>query len=87
MYDKVFKNGLSKICEKHPLKNLKWPYHLNFFKGCLPQILHKHFKYVMVDIQLIISDRTISYKHNKVSFLNRTVKTHSGTFITNCGSF
>ena len=30
MWDKVFKNGPSKICGRQPLK---------FFKGCLPQIL------------------------------------------------
>ena len=29
---KLFKNGPSKIC-------LGRPYHFNFFKGCLPQIL------------------------------------------------
>ena len=29
----IFKNGLSKICRRQHLKNLKW------YKGCLPQIL------------------------------------------------
>ena len=24
IFDKVFKNGLSKICRRQPLKNLKW---------------------------------------------------------------
>ena len=41
IWDKILKNGLSKICGRQPLKNLKWycwgrPYHLKFFKGCLP---------------------------------------------------
>ena len=41
---KVFKIGLSKICRRQPLKNLKCmiflgiPNHFMFFKGCLPQI-------------------------------------------------
>ena len=41
---KVFKNGPNKICGKQSLKKLRLygpyrPYHLKFFKGCLPQIL------------------------------------------------
>ena len=45
IWAKVFKNGPNKICGRQPLKNLKlydlWsrPYHFNFFKGSLPQIL------------------------------------------------
>ena len=35
IWNKVFKNGPSKICGRQPLKNLKF----KFFKGCLPQIL------------------------------------------------
>ena len=43
-WDKVFKNGPSKICGRQPLENLKWygllrPHHSKFFKGCLPKIL------------------------------------------------
>ena len=44
IWDKVFKNGPSKIYGKQPLKNLKRyghlsrPYHFKIFKGCLPQI-------------------------------------------------
>ena len=42
MWDKVFQNGPSEICRRHPLKNLKYglnrPYHFILFKGCLPQI-------------------------------------------------
>ena len=38
-WDKVFKNGPSKICGRQSLKNLNRPYPLKFFKGCLPQIL------------------------------------------------
>ena len=39
--DEVLKNGPSEICQRQPLKVLKW-YGLlkliKFFKGCLPQI-------------------------------------------------
>ena len=48
-WDKVFKNGPSKIRGEQPLKNLKWyglphrPYHLEFFKGCPPEILLDSF--------------------------------------------
>ena len=46
-WKKVFKNGPSKICGRQPLKDLKWyevksfkqTIPLQFFKGCLPQIL------------------------------------------------
>ena len=44
-WDKVFKNGPSKICGRQHLKNskgyglLKRPYVFKFFKGCLHQIL------------------------------------------------
>ena len=45
IWDKVFKNGPSKVCGRQPLKNLK-KYHvlkltiiIEIFKGCLPQIL------------------------------------------------
>ena len=38
---KLFKNGPSKICGRHPSKNLKCT--SNFFKGCLPQILFGPF--------------------------------------------
>ena len=46
IWDKVFKNGPSKICGRQPLKNLKYgrlkqtisPYHFKFFKDRLPQI-------------------------------------------------
>ena len=47
IWDKVFKNGPSKICGKQPLKNLNSalsrPYPFKFFKGCLPQILFGPF--------------------------------------------
>ena len=45
LWDKVFKNGRNKICGRQPSKTwsdivcLNKPYHLEFFKGCLPQIL------------------------------------------------
>ena len=39
----IFKNRASKICGRQPLKSLKWyVVWLNFFKGCLPQILLGH---------------------------------------------
>ena len=47
---KLFKNGPSKICGRRPLRCLKSDmvcreiiYHLNFFKGFLPQILLSPF--------------------------------------------
>ena len=44
IWDKVFKNGPSKICERQPLKNLpKQTYHFKLFKGCLPQVLLSPF--------------------------------------------
>ena len=43
IWDKVFKNGSSKIYGKQPLKKFKpvgsVPYYFKSFKGCLPQIL------------------------------------------------
>ena len=39
IWDKVFKNGPSKICGRQSLKNLKGYGLLKFFKGCRPQIL------------------------------------------------
>ena len=48
IWDKVFKNGPSKICERQPLKNLKGygllkqTISLKIFKGCLPQIYLGH---------------------------------------------
>ena len=44
-WNKVFKNGPTKIFGRQRLKNLKdmvclsWPYPFKFCKGCLPQIL------------------------------------------------
>ena len=48
IWDKVFKNGLNKICGRQPLKNnegiwLSRQYPFKFFKGCLPQILLDSF--------------------------------------------
>ena len=55
--EKVFKNGLSKICGKQPLKNLNMvclcrPYHFKFFKSCLPQILLDPFLNILSRIIL-----------------------------------
>ena len=56
IWDKVFKNGPSKVCGRQGLKNLKWygllTYHLKFFKGCLPQILLGPFLNNFSHIQL-----------------------------------
>ena len=46
-WDKVFKNGPSKICGRQPLKN---PF--KFFKGCLPQILLGPFLNTLSQISL-----------------------------------
>ena len=40
IWDKVFKNGPSKICERLPLKKLK---ETKFLKGFLPQIILSPF--------------------------------------------
>ena len=52
LWDKVFKNGPSKICGRQPLKNLKrygllkadrsTPYPFEFFKGCLHKFYLVH---------------------------------------------
>ena len=41
MWDKLFKNGPSEICGRHPLKSRPYPF--KFFKDCLPQILFVPF--------------------------------------------
>ena len=49
IWDKLFKNGPSKICGRQPLKIwrdmacLSRPYLFKFFKGCLPKILFGPF--------------------------------------------
>ena len=50
-WDKVFKNGPSKICGRQPSKNLKG-YGLQIFKGCLPQILLGPFLNTLTQIRL-----------------------------------
>ena len=55
MWDKVFKNGPSKICGRQPLKNLKEygrPYSFKFFKGSLPQILLGPFLNTLTHVML-----------------------------------
>ena len=56
LWDKVFKNGPSKMCGRQGFKNLKWygllTYHLKFFKGCLPQILLGLFLNTLPHMQL-----------------------------------
>ena len=39
IWDKLFKNGPSKICGRRPLKILKQTISLQIVKGCLPQII------------------------------------------------
>ena len=49
----VFKNGLCKTCERHPLKFE--PYHFNFFKGCLSQILLGQFLNSLSQMYFVVS--------------------------------
>ena len=39
IWDKVFKNGPSKICGRISVVCFNTPYHFKFFKGCLRQFL------------------------------------------------
>ena len=62
IWDKVFKNGPSKICGRQPLKNSKgYGLLIKFFKGCLPQILLGPFlntlSYILFYVLLEILDR------------------------------
>ena len=54
IWDKVFKNRPSKICRRHPLKNLKGfclpKADHTFFKGSLPQTLLSPFFDTLVQI-------------------------------------
>ena len=53
--DKVFKNGPSETCGKHPLK---------IFKGCLPQILLSPFLSTLFQISYPVSRRRYLVKRN-----------------------
>ena len=59
IWDKVFKNGTSKICGRQPLKNLKGcisrPYSFKFFKGCLWHILPGPFLNTLFQILRYLS--------------------------------
>ena len=46
-WDKVFKNGPSKICGRQPLRNLKW---YGLLKGCLLQIILDPFLNTLLHI-------------------------------------
>ena len=58
--DKVFKNGLSKVCGRQPLKIwsnivlLARPYPFKFFKGYLPQILLGSFLNTLSHIRQVL---------------------------------
>ena len=68
-WDKVFKNGPSKICGRQPLKfEVVWsglgrPYHVKFFKGRLPQILLGPFLNTLSHISFLENVNNI--KNNK----------------------
>ena len=53
IWNRVFKNGPGKICERHPLKNSQ-AYPVKFFKGCLPQILLRPFLYTLTHLFVLI---------------------------------
>ena len=48
-WDKLFKNGPSKICGRQPLKNLKPS---KYFKGCLPHILISPFLNTLIHMSI-----------------------------------
>ena len=56
---KVFKNGERKICRRQLLKYLSYmvclirPYHLQFCKGCLPQILLGPFLNILTQMKVL----------------------------------
>ena len=53
IWNRVFKNGPGKICERHPLKNSQ-AYPVKFFKGFLPQILLRPFLYTLTHLFVLI---------------------------------
>ena len=69
---KVFRNGASKICGRQPLKTFKWsrPYHMKFFKGCLPQILLGPFLNTLTHIEQGPVKIIIFFFHFIFFFLN-----------------
>ena len=68
IWNKVFRNGRSKICGRQPLKNLKWygPYLFKFFKGCLTQVLLGPFWNTLSHIWLCKKLRANSQKQNYI---------------------
>ena len=88
--DKVFKNGLSKICGRQPIKYLK-EYGLlkqtfKFFKGCLPNILLGPFSNTLSNIFnefYILQTKEITNKMSlKMQYkkLNKTCTKHDVLF-------
>ena len=62
-WEKVFKNGPSKICGRQPLKHLSLPF--KFFKGSLSQILLGPFLNTLSQMVLLpcnIIDKTVKKK-------------------------
>ena len=47
-WDKVFKNGPSKICGRQPLRNFTWP----ILKYFVPNILRQHFQFYLKSCHL-----------------------------------
>ena len=90
IWDKVFKNGLSKICGRQPIKYLK-EYGLlkqtfKFFKGCLPNILLGPFSNTLSNIFnefYILQTKEITNKMSlKMQYkkLNKTCTKHDVLF-------
>ena len=68
---KVSKKGLSKFCERQPLKNLKVYGLLKFFKGCLPQNLLSPLLNVLSQMVLIATWLNSDFlSHNLDLFLS-----------------
>ena len=52
IWDKIFKNGPSEICERQHLKNFKWPrqFQFKFLKGSFFKIFHKFYLNILTEI-------------------------------------
>ena len=86
-HDKVFKTGLSKICGRQPLKNLRGYGLFKFFKGCLPHILLgpflKTLSHFITRNEILIVKMTAMKQHSQwVSFWGFSYFTRISIFIT-----
>ena len=87
IWEKVFKNGPSKICGRQPLKALKEdgllsrPYSLKIFKGCHPQIFLGPFLNTLSRISqpekyfkfILLSLLWISYFHLVKEYIQQNI--------------